>query len=258
MTPVHTKLHLLQQEGFGRDIAVQAHYVVQDDVIDAVYSNGHRLARAAEEMYAAGRLALPFDSVLVEADLGHRPAEGGFPARAIRALVWLRRAPPPDVAVARIFGFATIAGQTTAFQHERDVPTSGGGADLKGIDRGDDHMPKSMAANAFLFAALMANTRGIEKVRVEHTKLNAHAARKGRPQVPAYTVVRIGTVYSGRGDSEAVEHARHMPVHWRAGHWRTQRFGVKWGQRKDIYIEPVLVNSEDGTEPQTRPKHVRV
>ena len=69
MTPVHTKLHLLQQEGFGRDIAVQAHYVVQDDVIDAVYSNGHRLARAAEEMYAAGRLALPFDSVLVEADL---------------------------------------------------------------------------------------------------------------------------------------------------------------------------------------------
>jgi len=250
---VHTKLPRLQAEGYGRDIVVQAHYVVQDDVIDAVYSNGHRLAKAASQMYAAGRLALPFDSVLVEASLG-----AGAMASHLRALVWLRRAPLPAIASARIFGFMTAGGQDVAFQHEHDILTSGALEDLHGMEQGDSHMPKSIAANAFLFAALMANTRGIEKVRIEHTKLNRAAAKKGKPAVPAYTMVRIGTVYSGRNDGEAVEHCRHMPVHWRAGHWRAQRFGAKWGQRRDIYIEPVLVNSEDGSEPQLRPKHVRV
>jgi len=42
------------------------------------------------------------------------------------------------------------------------------------------------------------------------------------------------------------------PVHTKLHLLQQEGFG------RDIYIEPVLVNSEDGTEPQTRPKHVRV
>jgi hypothetical protein len=258
MTHVRTKLHRLQAEGYATGVEVQAHYVVQDDVVDAVYNNGHRLAKAASQMYAAGRLALPFESVLVEADLGTRAAGAMLPARAMRALVWLRRATPPAVAVARIYGFATMAGRDVAFQEAQEVETTGALEDLHSMEQGADRMPRSIAANAFLFAALMANTRGIEKVRVEHDKLNKKRKTKGVPPVPAYTVVRIGTVYSGSNDGEAVEHHRHMPVHWRAGHWRSQRYGTKWSKCRDVFIEAVLVNSEDGTEPLVRPKHVRV
>jgi hypothetical protein len=31
---------------------------------------------------------------------------------------------------------------------------------------------------------------------------------------------------------------RKMPQHWRAGHWKRQHFGVKWGESKLIWIEP--------------------
>jgi hypothetical protein len=257
MQQVHTKLHRLQGEGFAKNLTLQAHYVVQDDVINAVYENGHRLARAAAEMQQAGRLTLPFDSVLVEADLGWRAPTSRLPARTMRMLVWLRRAPPPAAAVARIYGFAHMNGQDVAFEHKHEVPTSGALEDLRGIEQDDDAMPRSIAANAFLFAALMANTRGIEKVPVEHCGLNRKRAASGKPPVPAYTTVRIGTVYN-KTTGEAVTHGRHMPVHWRAGHWRAQPCGTRRSQLKHIYIEPVLVNGDDGTQPLVRPKHVRV
>ena len=181
MQQVHTKLHRLQGEGFAKNLTLQAHYVVQDDVINAVYENGHRLARAAAEMQQAGRLTLPFDNVLVEADLGWRAPTSQLPARTIRMLVWLRRAPPPAAAVARIYGFAHMNGQDVAFEHKHEVPTSGALEDLRGIEQDDDAMPRSIAANAFLFAALMANTRGIEKVPVEHCGLNRKRAASGKP-----------------------------------------------------------------------------
>ena len=39
-------------------------------------------------------------------------------------------------------------------------------------------------------------------------------------------------------------------LHWRCGHWRSQRWGLGRRDVKTIWIEPTMVNADSGKEPE--------
>lgn len=106
-------------------------------------------------------------------------------------------------------------------------------------------------AEAMAIAMLMLNTRGIEKLQVDTTKLNKARAKSStrdnpKPPIGAYTVLRIGHIYDSSGRAHSVEGSgRHMPVHWRAGHTRMVPYGPMNAEVRPTrmkFIPPCLVN----------------
>lgn len=96
-------------------------------------------------------------------------------------------------------------------------------------------------------ALLMLNTKGIEKEVIEVAPLNKHRVSKGRVPIPRHSVVHIGSIY--RRDETAITRGQgrgaggwKMPMHWRQGYTRRQRYGKGREQEKIVFIQPCIVN----------------
>lgn len=120
-----------------------------------------------------------------------------------------------------------------------------------------------VVAEAMSIAMLMLNTKGIEHVRVDTTKLNKARLKRNEPAKPRinpYTVLRIGHVYDRQGNAHSIGGSgRHMPVHWRAGHVRNMPYGsFKLDVRptRPRFIPPCLVNF-DPLNPEDAPQPKR-
>lgn len=257
------------------------HYVVDDRVLQLVwddYKTG-TLKRSMKAMVRAGIKALPFDPILVEFD------------KLPRSFVRLQSKPfwpqPPgiDEIHADIYAYPVLAkadsrphnvgGMMIAAVDKVGVPIQwvddpdqeepfiatavGGTRDAPGID-GDISIAAVLAMS---LAMLMLNTRGIALEHVSMDKLNKARAKSGKGKTPLsdYHVVRVGTIYDRQGNAHSVAGSgRHMPVHWRAGHVRNQRYGPRdaEGTHKQIWIQPCLVNyAGDGPVPVPK-KEIRL
>lgn len=111
------------------------------------------------------------------------------------------------------------------------------------------------ADTALSAIVLLMNTRGVEKVVVEPTRLNRSRERSGKTPVPRHTVIRIGHVYAKDGTSQRVDPEtgklgrKPVRVHWRKGHTRNVRVGKGRVDTRLVYVDPVLVNYVGGDEP---------
>lgn len=97
---VATRLHHLQELGYATDLDIRAHYVIQPDVVDAVFSNSARLCHAMAQARAMRRIRMSHPSVLVEVVFGRT-----------RCLTHLRWDAEAMVANARVYGLGEFAGK---------------------------------------------------------------------------------------------------------------------------------------------------
>lgn len=116
--------------------------------------------------------------------------------------------------------------------------------------------------DALCAMVLLLHTKGVVADRIEvPAKMNKARAASGKPLIQDHTVIRIGHVYNRSGEQiKYVPGAsgRTMPVHWRAGHYRNQRFGVKLSKSYELWIEPMLINYVEGDTPVPKPKEVTI
>lgn len=109
-------------------------------------------------------------------------------------------------------------------------------------------------AEAMSIAFLMLNTKGIDKVHVDTGKFNKARLKHGKVPLRPYSVLRIGTIYDRQGNAHSVTGSgRHMPVHWRCGHVRQQRYGKGLTESRQIFIPPCLVNYDPALSPDKVP-----
>ncbi len=111
----------------------------------------------------------------------------------------------------------------------------------------------SMHSASCAITAMVAllRTKGVVQDKIEApAKLNKNRAASGKPLIRDHTVIRIGHLYDRQGNQVAYNSTgKKMSVHWRAGHIRNQRFGPKLSKSYDVFIEPMLINYEDGAPP---------
>lgn len=117
------------------------------------------------------------------------------------------------------------------------------------------------ACRAICALVVLTGTKGVLQEHVEiNPRFNKSRVQSGKVAIQDHTVIRIGHTYSR--DGTKVEYkgtGRSMPVHWRAGHVRNQRFGPKLSKSYDLWIEPMLINYSDGEEiPTPKIKEVTV
>jgi hypothetical protein len=107
---------------------------------------------------------------------------------------------------------------------------------------------------------LLLHTKGVVQDRIEvPPKLNKSRVESGKIKIQDHVLVRIGHVYSRSGEKiEYNKSGRTMPVHWRAGHYRNQRFGTKLSKSYELWIEPMLINYVEGDAPTPKTKEVTI
>jgi len=242
MTFNATKIHEISQieHPLLDDMLKADHYVISDDLMNILKRDD--VERTIEAVIAAGLNHLPFNPMLVEFQPEH----------------------DPDVSDDRARYFVLLTEKGTGIECRMAVLISKDGKPWKGyfkdnaltvevyddgilvVDQFRNEMHIAAATCAVYLAFLMLNTRGIEKEHVDMRKLNKQRQKKGKPTIPNYTYVRVGTVYDR--DGKPVKNGnghRKMPVHWRSGHVRHQRCGEGGNDRKLIFIPAVLVNFRD-------------
>jgi len=115
-------------------------------------------------------------------------------------------------------------------------------------------------ATALSAVVALLRTKGVKLEHIEApAKLNKSRVASGKAPISDHTVIRIGHLYDREGNQ--VKYAptgRHMPVHWRAGHIRNQRFGPGLAKSYEVFIEPMLINYEEGTDVPAPVKEVTV
>jgi len=124
-------------------------------------------------------------------------------------------------------------------------------AEMKALARRDFHLDAEVSTIALGIAAVLLNTRGIKKERIDTQRINRKRASSGKALVPEHTVIRIGHVYGRDGQAVGVSSGggrKPTRVHWRRAHIRGIRYGK--GREKVRYelIHAVLVNYQDGDE----------
>lgn len=114
------------------------------------------------------------------------------------------------------------------------------------------------AVKALSAIIVLLRTRGVVQDKIEVSpKLNKARQSSGKSIILDHTVIRVGYTYSRDGTRvEYNKTGRRMPVHWRAGHWRHQAHGPSRSLRKDIFIEPMLINYVEGDTPVPKPKEI--
>lgn len=97
---------------------------------------------------------------------------------------------------------------------------------------------------AVRLAVLMTHIAGLEReVHEAPVKLNKARAKQGKIPIHHHEYIHVGKVYDSAGRAHSrTGTGRHMPIHMRAGHSRTQRFGKGLEESKLIWIPPVIVN----------------
>lgn len=114
-------------------------------------------------------------------------------------------------------------------------------------DTVDIHMGTCSLATSAI--AVLLHTKGVvtQSVSVDK-KLNKARIARGKEPIRDHTVIRIGHTYNRDGHEVQHVEGQAMPVHWRAGHIRQQRYGHNWEKVRPIFIEPMLVNYVDGED----------
>jgi hypothetical protein len=105
---------------------------------------------------------------------------------------------------------------------------------------------------ALTAAIALLRTKGVVQDKIEApAKLNKSRIASGKAPIRDHTVIRIGHTYDRAGNAVAYNSSgRTMPVHWRAGHIRNQRFGPGLSKSYQVFIEPMLINyTEDDKVP---------
>lgn len=112
-------------------------------------------------------------------------------------------------------------------------------------------------SKAICALTVLLGTKGIERETIKvDTKLNKCREKSGKQKISDHTVIRIGHTYSRSGEQVKYNYGasgRSMPVHWRAGHIRNQRFGPGLEKSYELWIEPMLINYVEG-EAKPAPK----
>lgn len=112
-------------------------------------------------------------------------------------------------------------------------------------------------SKALCALTVLLGTKGIDREAIKvDAKLNRSREKSGKQMISDHTVVRIGHVYSRSGDRVKYNYGcpgHSMPVHWRAGHVRRQRYGTGLDKSYDLWIEPMLINYIEG-EAKPSPK----
>lgn len=114
--------------------------------------------------------------------------------------------------------------------------------------------------DALCAMVLLLHTKGVEQDRiiVPH-KMNKARIGSGKGTIQDHVLVRIGHTYTRTGERiEYNKSGRVMPVHWRAGHIRRQRFGTNLEKSYDLWIDPMLINYEEGDVPKPKTKEITV
>lgn len=98
-------------------------------------------------------------------------------------------------------------------------------------------------------ALVLMHTRGIEREKIEPTRLNKARLRSGKASIPAVTTLRIGHYYDSSGKVHQHDARKPVKVHWRRGHVRNVAVGKGRTGREPRYIPPTLVNYRPGDAP---------
>lgn len=119
------------------------------------------------------------------------------------------------------------------------------------------------ASRALCALIVLLATKGVEReVITVDKKLNKIREASGKQRISDHTVIRIGHVYSRSGEQVKYvggSSGRVMPVHWRSGHVRHQRYGVGLKQTHDVWIAPMLINYVEGDNiPVPKTKEVTI
>lgn len=117
--------------------------------------------------------------------------------------------------------------------------------------------------NALDAMMVLLNTRGIDKVVIEPTKLNKARKKAGKKEIARHSIIRLGHAYSRDGKKrEGV--AWHQQFHIRPGYinhyWYGPRTeGHKSGERRAVFVESYVINApEDETiKPKVPEAHLR-
>lgn len=90
---------------------------------------------------------------------------------------------------------------------------------------------------------LLATKNAVKTVK-EHKLAKLGIGKKRNPYVrtTTLTIGKITEIADGKGGHDG----SHRRPHLRRGHRRAQRYGPKWEFTKDIFIEPVFVNADEG------------
>jgi len=229
-TPIVTRLHKLAELVQGDDLpATEHHYVIADDLLAALPRADVQNSIAA--MIEADMARLPFPELLVEFSV-----EPG-----VTRFLWLREAPggfEATTAMLSAKGLATVP--------KRPALVTLQGSALCVRDHADERDGRAIILGT-AFALLMLNIAGVEKQRIEPSRLNKAREKRGDAPIPAHVVLRIGVVYGRDGRLITSAHAL-KKVYLRAGHVRQQACGKGWSEHKPVYIAPQLVNFTDGAD----------
>lgn len=113
-----------------------------------------------------------------------------------------------------------------------------------------------VAITASLF---LSNLQGIERQHiVPKPSFNAARAIKGKPRVPNYTYVRIGTVYDRDGNAINAIGGGAVRMHLRRAYTRRQHHGPGNSLIKTVLIPPCIVNYSPDEEMIDNIKKVRI
>jgi hypothetical protein len=115
----------------------------------------------------------------------------------------------------------------------------------------EEHLRDNLAmtsVRALGIALLMLNNKSVAKEHIDTQSLNKARMKNNKLPIPAYTVLKIGTIYDRHGKAVSNPTGRHMPVHWRCAHIREQRYGPGYSKVRPILIAATLVNFDSDTD----------
>lgn len=236
---VATRLHKLSEIAGSEIPSGGHHYVIRADLLQAMGRDD--VQRSVAAMIDAEMAKLPFPSLMVEFS----------PIPETTRFVWLKES---DETIEALPAMLSARGLATVPREWAKISLRAGKMTIEGAASEADAGAIVLAAG---FGLLMLHVEGVEKQLIQHSALNKARERTGKPHIPEYTLMRIGTVYDREGKpvgaGSALEH-----VYLRAGHARHQAFGPGWSEHRWIYIAPQLVNYRPGAELDTRPRHVNL
>lgn len=220
------------------------HYVISDDLVEILHRDD--CSSTISAIIKAGINRLPFSPMLIEFSAeGLRDKAPDYDEKARYFVLMEEKGGAIECHLAVLILRANKPykgyfkdGSITVEAYEDGLIIS---------DKFHNEMHIAAVTCATYLAFLMLNTKGIEKEVVDMKAVNKARLKKGKPQIPVYTYIRVGTVYNREGAEVKGGH-RSMPVHWRSGHVRMQRFGKGWEDERPIFIPATLVNFSDGND----------
>jgi hypothetical protein len=235
-------------------------FVFSRDIIKFIDAHRKDYGDAATIAMAAGRFSLPYNPMVVEYCYGdHIPAPKPEDMQA--RMLWLVE--EENKCFYKIWASVLVERKKSwidaiAFPI-RVFADRGGIARCTPLVRNSLYSPdpliddlKTMSLNA-LFLAMAVNVRGVvtrPPPPIDARLERARARRGAPPAARDYVTVHIGYVTDRKGRRIDYQEGtgRHVRVHLRRGHLRSQACGQGWQDHREIWIDPVLVNYCPGVE----------